>query len=115
MRHVVMDPSAQSGETGRGNTEQATGHRTLFANAASLEDAAAIAAEAIIEKLAKSLVGMQDKTDIDWNKQLQIYGVDSLLAVELRNWLVKEFKADITVFETRVPSCTRAFHVCRSR
>jgi acyl carrier protein len=99
MRHVVMDPSTQSGETGRGNTEQATGHRTRFANAASLEDAAAIAAEAIIEKLAKSLVGMQDKTDIDWNRQLQIYGVDSLLAVELRNWLVKEFKADITVFE----------------
>jgi acyl carrier protein len=99
MRHVVMDPSAQSVETGGGNTEQGKVRRTVFANAASLEDAVAITAEAIIEKLAKLPVGMQDKTDIDWNKQLQIYGVDSLLAVELRNWLVKEFKADITIFE----------------
>lgn len=95
MRHVVMDSSTQFGE----NTDQATGHRALFVNAASLEDATSVAAEAIIEKLAKSLVEMQDDTDIDRSKQLQLYGVDSLLAVELRNWLVKEFKADITVFE----------------
>jgi acyl carrier protein len=99
MRHVAMDSSRKPGDTGLGNTDQATGHRALFANASSLEDAAAVAAEAIIMKLAKSLVAMQDDTDIDRNKQLQLYGVDSLLAVELRNWIVKEFKADITVFE----------------
>jgi acyl carrier protein len=99
MRHVVMVSSTQSGETGRGKTDQTTGHRALFVNASLLEDPAAVAAEAIIEKLAKSLIELQDDTDIDRNKQLQMYGVDSLLAVELRNWLVKEFKADITVFE----------------
>lgn len=52
-----------------------------------------------LEELAKSLVAFQDNTSIDRDKQLQLYGVDSLLAVELRTWLVKEFKADITVFE----------------
>lgn len=64
-----------------------------------MEIAAVVAATAIIEKLAKSLVAMQDSTDIDRDTRLQIYGVGSLLAVELRNWLLKEFKAEITVFE----------------
>jgi hypothetical protein len=60
-----MNSSTQSRGTRRGNTEPIISHRTLFANASSMEDAAVVAAEAIIEKLAKSLVAMQDKADID--------------------------------------------------
>lgn len=32
--------------------------------------------------------------------KLDSYGVDSLVAVELRNWVAKELDADIAVFET---------------
>lgn len=54
-----------------------------------------------VQKLANSLVEMQDPASIDRHKQLQMYGVDSLLAVELRNWIAKELKADLAVFETQ--------------
>jgi hypothetical protein len=65
MRHVVMNSSTQFGGTRRGNIELIISYRTLFADTSSMEDAAVVAAEAIIEKLAKSLVAMQDKADID--------------------------------------------------
>lgn len=101
MRHVVADSPTWSERTlkGRGDAGQATSYRAQFAGAPSLEDVTKVAAEAIIEKLAKLLVEMRDDADIDRNKQLQMYGVDSLLAVEPRNWIDKEFEADITVFE----------------
>lgn len=37
--------------------------------------------------------------DIDTVRQLSDYGVDSLMAVELRSWLSRDFSADITVFD----------------
>lgn len=38
-------------------------------------------------------------SDIDPEKNLAAYGIDSLMAVELRNWLGKDFAANLTVFE----------------
>ena len=32
------------------------------------------------------------------HKRMESYGVDSLVAVELRNWFAKEMAADIAVF-----------------
>ncbi|KAH8695168.1 putative polyketide synthase [Talaromyces proteolyticus] len=72
-----------------------------FAASASLDKAAEVVSQAIVQKLAKSLVVMQDASSVDYHKPLQMYGVDSLLAIELRNWIVKEMKADIAVFETQ--------------
>lgn len=39
---------------------------------------------------------MGDEMDIQ--KPLSVRGVDSLLAVESRSWIVKEFSADVPVF-----------------
>ncbi|KAF2650360.1 putative polyketide synthase [Lophiostoma macrostomum CBS 122681] len=98
LRHATQD-ALKSGKAG--STGQAITRRELFANASSFEEAAGIVAESIIQKLAKSLTEMQDSASIDHHRQLQMYGVDSLLAVELRNWIAKEFQADIAVFETQ--------------
>lgn len=81
-----------------GDTDQAN-HRDMIITSASLDQAGEIAAQTIVNKLAKSLSIMQDNTSIDRNKPLQMYGVDSLLAIGLRNWIVKEFMAEIAVFE----------------
>ncbi len=43
---------------------------------------------------------MQNAEAVDIHKPLHTYGVDSLLAVELRNWIGREFQADVAVFET---------------
>ncbi|GLA60097.1 hypothetical protein AtubIFM54640_011528 [Aspergillus tubingensis] len=60
-----------------------------------------IVAEAVIKKLAKSLTSLQDDTCIERDRPLRLMGVDSLLAIELRNWITREFGVDIAVFETQ--------------
>ena len=77
--------------------------RALFAASTSLEKAAEVVLQATVRKLGQSLSSLDsvDVSSIDIHKPLQGYGVDSLLAIELRNWIVKEFVADIAVFETQ--------------
>lgn len=48
-------------------------------------------------KLARAL--SIQSSDIDIDQPLHTFGVDSLVAVELRNWIAKQFAADVPVFE----------------
>lgn len=48
-------------------------------------------------KLSKALSIPAAELDVD--KPLVQYGVDSLVAVELRSWFAKEMEADIAVFD----------------
>ncbi|TGO29678.1 hypothetical protein BPAE_0012g00330 [Botrytis paeoniae] len=54
---------------------------------------------AIIMKLAKALE--IEMADIDTNKPFHAYGVDSLLAVELHNWLGKELGTNVAVYDIK--------------
>lgn len=76
-------------------------HRKLFSASISLDEAVEIIEQGIVSKLAMSLSAFQGTEEVDLHKPLQAYGVDSLLAIELRIWLGKEFVADIAVFETQ--------------
>jgi hypothetical protein len=51
----------------------------------------------VAKKLAKPL--SMPVTDIDTQRPMHAYGVDSLLAVELRNWIARKMKADVPVFD----------------
>ena len=53
--------------------------------------------EALKNKLVHA-VGLQVE-DIDLYRGLADYGVDSLMAVELRNWIWREFHASVAIFE----------------
>jgi hypothetical protein len=76
----------------------ATGeYRSMLLNAQSAEEAATVVSDALVHRLARSL-GMPDG-DIDPSRPLHFYGVDSLVAVELRNWFFRELHADVAVFE----------------
>jgi len=70
---------------------------TLFKAAETEEAKVQIVIQALATKLARSLSILTD--DIDADKRLFEYGVDSLVAVELRNWIAKEFLADVAVFD----------------
>ncbi|KAK0625498.1 hypothetical protein B0T17DRAFT_591051 [Bombardia bombarda] len=48
-------------------------------------------------KLARALSIAAD--DVQQSKQLSNYGVDSLMAVELRNWIARDFGVNVAVFE----------------
>jgi aryl carrier-like protein len=69
----------------------------LFAAASSLEEAGKAVTEALVKKLAKTLSLTQE--ELDPNKPMHSYGVDSLVAVELRNWFSKEPRADVAIFD----------------
>jgi hypothetical protein len=56
-----------------------------------------IICDAMVDKLAKLM--MVPALDIDPGKPLSTYGVDSLVAVEVRNWMAKEMAVEVSVFE----------------
>jgi hypothetical protein len=69
----------------------------LLSEVTSIAAAATIICEAIAARLAKSLrVPLED---LDPSRPVNTYGVDSLIAVELRNFIFREIKADISIFD----------------
>jgi acyl carrier protein len=68
----------------------------LFRQTQEVDEREKLVADALAQKLARSLSVSQE--DIDQHRPLFEYGVDSLVAVELRNWIGKEFGADVPVF-----------------
>lgn len=71
--------------------------KRMFQQSNSLAGGGAIMSEALIQKLSNSLSALHK--DVDMQKPMHAYGVDSLLAMELRSWIAKEFGADVPVFE----------------
>ena len=87
----------QSSSTTSGLEEVPTSYAALFAGVSSLFEAGAIVSQGLTRKLSKAL--SMPAEDVDTSKPLHAYGVDSLLAVELRNWFGKEMNADIPIFQ----------------
>ena len=71
--------------------------QTLLAQATSFDGAADVVRIALVQKLSKALT--VDVEDIETTKPLSRYGVDSLLAVEVRTWIFTELQADISVLQ----------------
>nr|POE88317.1 reducing polyketide synthase fub1 [Quercus suber] len=81
--------------------ESANQFRVALATTTSLAAAAEVVQEALIAKLAKAM--MIPPGDIDVTKPISSYGVDSLVAVEVRNWVSREAKSDLSVFDILSP------------
>ncbi|KAF2116796.1 reducing type I polyketide synthase [Lophiotrema nucula] len=116
---IGLDPGAGVGRDGMAITRQAllnhlsgtkdvrsasneakgphTSWKERFSQAESPDDATRVVAGALVEKLQRILESVRG--DVDMTKSVAAYGVDSLLAVELRSWLAMEFQADISLFE----------------
>jgi acyl carrier protein len=79
----------------------ATDHTTQislqFRQASSIDQKRSVAIAALTHKLEHILSISAKAINVD--KSLFEYGVDSLVAVELRNWIGKEFGANISVFD----------------
>ena len=69
----------------------------LIQAAPSASAAESIVIDALCHKLAANLsIPVQD---VDPEKAIYSFGIDSLVALELRNWLLKEIRADLAIFE----------------
>ena len=80
------------------NSDADTNYEALFQAAAGVAAKAVPGVVNVLkEKLAKTLsIPVQD---IDAQRPAHTYGIDSLVAVEIRYWLAKEMKADVSIFE----------------
>ncbi|KAI0895982.1 hypothetical protein F4806DRAFT_496108 [Annulohypoxylon nitens] len=75
----------------------ATDLGACIASAATLEDASVAVIDAIRKKLANIFMIAED--EINAAKPPSAYGVDSLVAVELRNMLAMRASADVSIFD----------------
>ena len=69
--------------------------------AKSIKDATRAVIEALTARLAKALA--MPVEDIQENKTVSDYGVDSLVAVELRNWIQRQARATVSIFDLMSP------------
>jgi acyl transferase domain-containing protein/NADPH:quinone reductase-like Zn-dependent oxidoreductase/SAM-dependent methyltransferase len=85
-----------------------------LAEVKTMIDAGLVVQGAFTAKLAKSL--MIAPEDIDTSLPTSTYGVDSLVAAELRNWCGQEIKAVVSVFDflNAVPISTLALQIAEN-
>lgn len=69
----------------------------LLSRVSSLSEAASVISDALMHKLSKALAVPLE--NLDPGQAMHTYGVDSLVAVELRNWFAHALDADVAVFE----------------
>ncbi|KAB8270078.1 reducing type I polyketide synthase [Aspergillus minisclerotigenes] len=100
--HAIRSQSARYsiGEAVGPGNEKARDFRQEFIDAPTLPEASLIATEALISKLSRnrSLTGSAD-IEIDIHTPIASYGVDSLLAVDIRSWFRKVFQANVPTYE----------------
>lgn len=68
-----------------------------LAGVSSMEQAAQVVTEALVKRTAEIL--QMPSSEVDPAQPLYRYGVDSLTAIEVRNWISRELKANIALLE----------------
>lgn len=99
-RHVLADTSEEDTTQGTEAERLAQKHRRDFISAADTTRAGEVVAVALAQRLMPGLPG-PDHEDFDeqgLKKPIQSYGIESLMAIELRSWFAAEFAADVPVF-----------------
>ncbi|KAI0115870.1 polyketide synthase [Nemania sp. FL0031] len=70
---------------------------TRIAAAASIAEAEDIVLDALLNKLSRVL--NVELSNLDSSKPLHAYGVDSLVAVDVRSWLLKDLGSEVSIFD----------------
>ena len=84
------------GDASTNESETAVDYESQLRNVSSRVEAGRIILQALVQKLARAV--SMPEADIDVDKPAYACGVDSLVAVEIRYWFMKEMKADVAVF-----------------
>lgn len=80
-----------------GTAAAVTNIAAIFEESETAEIAGAAVAEALKSKLCKILGLEVDSRTI--HERMDSFGVDSLIALEIRNWMAKEMRADLALYE----------------
>jgi len=84
-------------ERGEAASEQTKSISAQLGECKTVQEASILIRAVICERLAKGLQTTYE--NVDPNKPLHSYGVDSLAAVEIRSWIMQKVEADITLFD----------------
>ncbi|KAL9121038.1 MAG: hypothetical protein Q9187_002404 [Circinaria calcarea] len=95
-RNLAYMDSRKS-DTPEDDQDNSVDFKALFRSAGSPEALEETVYQALIYRLSKFL--SLPLEDIDANKPLHSFGIDSLVAVEIRYWFATEVKAEITVVD----------------
>ncbi|KAL2829478.1 hypothetical protein BDW59DRAFT_159066 [Aspergillus cavernicola] len=87
-KHVGLSSAAGAAEQGRDNLRQAVVQST------NDEEAQGLIADAVVGKLSTMFA-----TEASSTTSMAKMGVDSLVAVELRNWLISRMQCEISIFD----------------
>lgn len=89
----------QLSSSGAASAVSVVNDSALFREAGGVgsRERAQVVRRALAKKLARAMSISPE--DVEPSKPLSAYGVDSLMAVELRNWFAKEFGANVAVFD----------------
>ena len=105
---VAAGPSIDSGNSSaQGSNPAAPSLRDQLSAATTLTDAANIVTDALVARVAKSL--QTEKSEIDEARPLHSYGIDSLVGVEIANWVFRETKVGVSVFDILATVSIRDF------
>lgn len=63
----------------------------------SMDEANDVSQQLLMTRVARNI--SVPASDLSADKPIHTYGVDSLVAVELRNWLARELKSELTIFD----------------
>lgn len=85
----------QSKSEGPAQSENSADVKTALASVKSLEEASRVVLAGLMAKLARGL--MMDLGDLDPSRPINTYGVDSLVAVDIRAWAMKEAQSVVHV------------------
>lgn len=94
--HLVAAADAASSRSA-GSETAIVPWSTRFRTAASREDAREIVTAALVEKIA-DVVSME-QTELDVERNLSAYPLDSLTAIEVRNFITRVFESNLQVLE----------------
>ena len=96
-RHLhQMKNLAAEGQCASPNTVEDSSYAQRFAATKTLQEASVMVTEALVAKLARSVA--LEEHEIEKSKSLAYFGVDSLLAVDLKSWIALKFGSDLPVF-----------------
>ncbi|CAG8327922.1 unnamed protein product [Penicillium salamii] len=93
----VFDTQELQAQSGGSGGDSAADLEAALRESATLAEAADAVCVALVRKLAKAM--MMELEDLDPSRPANSYGVDSLVAVEIRAWVFKEVKSDVSVFD----------------
>ncbi|RHZ48412.1 beta-ketoacyl reductase [Aspergillus thermomutatus] len=103
----VLNIASSSSSADQDTSSAASSPSTRLAAASNLAEAVSIITDALVHKTAEIL--QMPLSEVDPGRPMYRYGVDSLVALEVRNWITRELQANMALLEILVAEPMRVF------